>query len=282
MAWMNDTVDGDVGRPRWRHTVVLVAAAAIIGLWTIPHAGVARVSGATPRATATAGTSSMPGMVMGTPTPRSGGMGTGQPVPGTAVKPITMYEGPMEMQVLPTSGKAPTWNEISKVYHAMEIVRAATAKYRDVRVAERDGYITAPVFYVPGQGHHYVNFRRALQGDLTVDLAAPPVLVYDKVRGKMTLMAAMYLQPQSATPQQLAAIFPASLASWHAHVNICYDNTTIYPIHDRPACLAKGHRFVGSTGWMVHAWVWQQDGTGLFDMDDAHGLHRATPMGKGM
>jgi len=32
---------------------------------------------------------------------------------------------------------------------------------------------------------------------------------------------------------------------------------------------------------MVHAWVWQQDGTGLFDMDDAH-AHGAMSMGKGM
>ncbi len=282
MAWMNETVDGNVVRSRRRHAGIVVAAAAIIGLWTIPNAGVARVNGATPRATATADARSTPGMVMGTPTPRAGGLGTAQPVPGAAVKPITMYEGPMEMQVLPTSGKAPTWDEISKVYHAMEIVRAATAKYHDVRVAERDGYITAPVFYVPGQGYHYVNFRRAAQSEFKVDLATPPVLVYNKVGGKMPLVAAMYTQPQSATPQQLAAIFPASLASWHAHVNICYDNTTIYPIHDRPACLTKGYRFAGNTGWMVHTWVWQQDGTGLFDMDDAHGPHMAMPMGKGM
>ncbi len=278
MSWMNGMVDGDAIWPKRRHAVALVAAVVIVGLWAVPVVGVPRVSGATSRATATAGAGSMPGMTMSTPTPAAGGRGTGQPAPSAVVKPITMYEGPMEMQVLPTSGKAPTWVEISKVYHAMEIVRAATAKYRDIRVAERDGYITAPVFYVPGQGYHYVNFGRAVQGDLNLDLATPPVLVYNKVRGKMTLVAAMYLQPQSATPQQLAAIFPASLASWHAHVNICYDNTTIYPIHNRPSCLAKGHRFAGSTGWMVHAWVWQQDGTGLFDMDDAHG----SLMGKGM
>lgn len=282
MVGMNNTVDGNVVWSRRRHAVALVAAVALVGLWAIPVVGVAHVSGATPRATATTGAGSMPGMAMGTPTPLAGGRGAGQPAPGAAVTPITMYEGAMEMQVLPTTGKAPTWGEISKVYHAMEITRAATAKYRDVRVAERDGYITAPVFYVPGQGYHYVNFRRALQSELKLDLAAPPVLVYDKVRGKMTLVAAMYMQPQSATPQQLAAIFPASLASWHSHVNICYDNTTIYPIHNRPACLAKGYRFAGSTGWMVHAWIWQQDGTGLFDMDDAHGSHLAMPMGKGM
>ena len=70
---------------------------------------------------------------------------------------ITMVEGPLQMQVIPLTGKAPTWDEISRVYRMLARARAAMAKYQDVRVAERDGYVTAPILFVAGQGMHYLN-----------------------------------------------------------------------------------------------------------------------------
>lgn len=193
------------------------------------------------------------------------GMGSG-PAP---TKLITMTEGALQMQVLPLSGKAPTWDEVSRVYHMLDRARAATAKYQDVNVAMRDGYYTAPAFYVGSQGYHFVNPRLIPNAMRPFDVTRPPVLVYNKVDGKMVLSGLMYYMPRRTTPAQLAAIFPNSMASWHSHINICIsaDQSKVLPIHARAACEAQGGDFIPTIGWMVHAWIWHSGATGLFDMD---------------
>jgi len=278
------------GAARWgrRYAALAVAGAvALGGVAAAPHTtGAASIAAdgqahKTAQATATPGMGgTMPGMVMGTPTPLPSGSGmtmgatkatTATPKMTTATpKIMTMYEGAMEMQMYPLSGKAPTWDELSRVYHMLDKARLATAKYRDVRVAERDGYITAPVLFVVGQGYHYIN---PLLVGQPFDPTTPPVLVYNKINGKMTLSGLMYLMPDASTYQQLASIFPSSMAGWHRHINNCVtggriiDGLKIVPIHDRATCVAHGGAFLKSTGWMVHAWIWQANGSGLFDMD---------------
>ncbi len=271
------------GTARWgrRYAALAVAGAvALGGVTTATHTtGAASIAAAsharrTARATATPKMGrTMPGMVMSTPTPMPSGSGMtmGATKATTATpKMMTMYEGAMEMQMYPLSGKAPTWDELSRVYHMLDKARLATAKYRDVRVAERDGYSTAPVLFVAGQGYHYIN---PLLVGQPFDPATPPVLVYNKINGKMTLSGLMYLMPDASTYQQLASIFPASMAAWHRHINNCVtggrilNGLKLVPIHDRATCVAHGGHFLKSTGWRVHAWIWQANGSGLFDMD---------------
>jgi hypothetical protein len=213
-------------------------------------------------------------------TPTSG-MGSGPGTTTTATPPpgrlITMVEGPLQMQVIPLTGKAPTWDEISRVYRMLAQARAATVKYQDVHVATRDGYVTAPILFVAGQGMHYLNPAYVpTRTHPAFDLLRPPVLVYNRINGKIRLSGLMYYMPYGTTPQQLAAIFPASLASWHRHINICVGGTTagdpsaatakILPIHDAATCTARNGVFIAHTGWMVHTWIWHSS-SGLFALD---------------
>jgi hypothetical protein len=203
-----------------------------------------------------------------------------RPAPSGALG--TMTEGALQMQMTPLTGRAPTWADVSRVYKVVSAQVAATAKYRDLAVAKRDGYSTSPILFVDGQGAHYL---KATAHQETSPLA-DPVLVYDKIGGKQTLAGLMFLMPANATPQQLAGVFPASLASWHRHINVCVssDGTRVLPIHNRASCSARGARFVGSTGWMVHTWIGPVADTGLFALDihqgassgmnDMPGMHR--------
>ena len=77
----------------------------------------------------------------------------------------------------------------------VQLVREATMQYRDVEVAEGDGYVGDP-FCVSGgaggaTGVHYV--KSALIGDGVVNVATPEILIYQPGRYRMQLVAVEYL-----------------------------------------------------------------------------------------
>lgn len=181
-------------------------------------------------------------------------------------KPTIMHEGALEMQMLPPNGKPITWSDIATIYPELTAAKKANDKYRNVAVAERDGYFTLPVLYVPTQGYHYVKTNFLLGRAGTFDPLKPAVLVYNKVGGKMKLSSLLYLAPRGATPQQLDRLFPGSMVMWHRHINNCATYEKILPYYDRTSCAAHGGRFLPSTPWMVHAWLYEKN-VPLFAMD---------------
>jgi len=218
------------------------------------------------------------GAAVGSHSPRST-LGQRQSAPtqekaaaGTTDGIITMRQGNMEMAMTRLSGKAPTWAELQRVYTMVRSAAAATAKYNTLAAAQKDGYVTAPDLLVDGQGAHY--FDASFEARADFDPAHPAFLVYNPVHGHQVLSGLMYYVPGSLTPRQLATIFPASLASWHKHINVCITGGTsllngkaIIPYFDQASCDAHGGLFTGDTGWMVHTWIGQANGAGLFDMD---------------
>jgi len=76
----------------------------------------------------------------------------------------------------------------------------------------------------------------------------------------------MYYLPAETTAQQLAAIFPPSLASWHRHLNLCLHGSTVLPVYRAAACAQQGGDFLASTGWMAHTWLWRAH-SGIFTID---------------
>ncbi len=225
-----------------------------------------------------------------------GGLGLTTPRAATAARPMAspagqptiMNEGPYQMEVLPTSGKPPTWAEISRVYKMVDAAVKATAKYRDFAAATRDHYTTVPILFLEHQGYHYYQPQYLLQAAAGIfDVTRPPFLVYNKVNGVMTLSGLMYYVPRRFTPQQLDAIFPLSMATWHRHINNCLGtkngshpteasgaDAIALPYHDAATCSAKGGVFIKSSGWMAHTWIGKGTGiTGLFDMDMASSGH---------
>jgi hypothetical protein len=149
-------------------------------------------------------------------------------------------------------------------------LRAATAKYRDVRVAEADGYrVFAPK--LRPRVYHYTNRRDARRSMLAFDPAHPASLLYrPRADGTLELVGAMYTAPGDATLEELDARIPLSVARWHKHVNVCLprwgererlaerrDGRAVFggasPIATREACEAIGGRFRGGGRmWMVH------------------------------
>jgi len=156
-------------------------------------------------------------------------------------------------------------------------MRAALGKYRDVRVAQADGFRQ----FLPGvqqQVYHFTNRRWALEEMLRFDAAKPTSLLYRKEPdGTFVLVGAMYAAPGRASFDQLDARVPLSVARWHEHVNWCVpslggrerwretrEGRPVFgpksSIATAQACTAVGGRFVPRIfGWMVHVMAFAGD-----------------------
>jgi hypothetical protein len=104
----------------------------------------------------------------------------------------------------------------------LETLRGSIAKYRDYHVALAKGMrIFLPG--IPQDVYHFTDYATTGQeyrGHF--DLSRPGSLLYSKnPDGGYTLVGAMYSAPPEATPDDLDAIVPLSIARWHVHTNIC-------------------------------------------------------------
>jgi hypothetical protein len=157
-------------------------------------------------------------------------------------------------------------------------LRSSLARYRDVRVAESDGY---RMFAPQVKNQHVYHFTKkwsAVKAAFEFDPAAPTSLLYRKDgRGNFVLVGAMYTAPQGASDDELDRRVPLSIARWHQHVNVCVPKRgerdrwremdggrmrfgPAGTIATRQACDAAGGRFLPRVfGWMVHANVFESD-----------------------
>jgi len=140
-----------------------------------------------------------------------------------------------------------------------------TAKYRDVRVAQADGFVN--MGGALGIGYH---FARNLDPD-EVNLEKPPVLIYEddpSAPGGYALAGVMYIMKAEtgSDDQPVNSPFPKSLAMWHKHQNICMFKDNIHHRDNltEEQCQQIGGRFIKETQWMVHAWIWKESPLGVF------------------
>lgn len=150
-------------------------------------------------------------------------------------------------------------------------IREALHKYDDVRVAAADGFEELPASEGKHTIHHLSNWGWARTEARQFNPARPTSLLYrEGTDGTLTLIGAMYTAPAGATPDQLDARIPISLARWHRHVNWCAPKSgsgaqwlakrggapTYGPrsaIASRSACDSAGGQFYPTIfGWMVH------------------------------
>jgi hypothetical protein len=171
----------------------------------------------------------------------------------------------MEAQHHHAAGAPVSYTELKDTVRNLERARQATEKYRDVRVAEADGY-RAIGPDVPGMGIHFVLAAEQDQ----FDMEKPPILLYEKDpanTGGYALVGVSYLLKAPAGPdgQPTTAPFPKSLAMWHRHENICVlpDRTTSTRL-SQDQCRERGGHFTEETQWMVHAWIWKDSPLGVF------------------
>ena len=165
-------------------------------------------------------------------------------------------------------------------FRAKQIVLAARdglGKYKDVRVAEQDGYVKFLPWLESQSIFHYNNIENVVMTQTRFDAAKPVSLLYKKdAKGVMQLVGAMYGAPPDATPQALDSRLPTSVAHWHEHVDFCGPDPEAVrsgkqkidgpstarwlKISTRDACDAAGGRFVPRLfGWMAHVYLFASD-----------------------
>lgn len=155
--------------------------------------------------------------------------------------------------------------------------RVALAKYKNVRVAQREGYtIFAP--NVPQPVYHFTQAGAAIRAQFTHDVTRPTSLLYEKgTDGSFRLVGAMFTAPREATWEELDARVPLGIARWHLHTNMCIprlreterwrevaNGRPVFgptsPIATREACDAVDGRFLPVVfNWMVHVNMFEAD-----------------------
>lgn len=173
------------------------------------------------------------------------------------------------MRMTPT--RAPSAADSARASAVVATMRDALAKYRDVRVAEAEGFkIFAPEIKTQ-RVYHFTHYGKAFKEHFRFDPAQPTSLLYRKEpEGKFALVGAMYVAPKRASEEDLNARIPLSIAQWHAHVNVCVpkrgererwremrDGQMLFGptgvITTREDCASSGGRFHEQLfGWMVH------------------------------
>lgn len=115
----------------------------------------------------------------------------------------------------------------------LQQVKAASAKYKHIENAIRDGYVDIAVD-VENMGHHYM---KASLVDGNFDFRSPEILVYNKDdNGVNQLVAVEYAVPLSlARPEG----FSGSTDVWDGNA--------------------------GFSLWLLHAWVWEYNPMGVFN-----------------
>jgi hypothetical protein len=169
---------------------------------------------------------------------------------------------------------------------AKEILAAAEAvvsRYRDVNTALRDGY---QPFYPTGrigEEIHYTNHRYWRKEQHHIDYTHPASILYKRTAEGLKAVGVMYTAPRDSSPQQLNAIAPLSIATWHRHVDFCGGprglsaaeqfgpNAQFGPqgsIHTEAAChAAQGLWIPEVLNWMTHVYPDAPEKWGGMDMD---------------
>jgi hypothetical protein len=169
---------------------------------------------------------------------------------------------------------------------AAEILAAAGAvvlHYRDVDTAVHDGY--KPFFPTGRMGEeiHYTNYRYRRKEERHVDYSRPGSILYKRTAEGLKAIGVMYTAPADASPQQLDAIAPLSIATWHRHVDFCGGPKTLPAseqfgpnarfgpqgsIHTEEACRdAQGLWIPVVLDWMTHVYPNEREKWGGMDMD---------------
>jgi hypothetical protein len=122
----------------------------------------------------------------------------------------------------------------------LEIVRTATAPYRDIAAAQAAGWPTStpPCLkndMLGGMGHHYVN-RAHVDDKLVLD--RPEILLYAKdENGKQKLVAVEYIIPYRIRPRDA----------------------------EPPVIFGEALRRSDELSlWYLHVWAWEENKNGLF------------------
>jgi hypothetical protein len=157
--------------------------------------------------------------------------------------------------------------------HAQQIVLAARevlTRYADVNKALQEGYKPFHPTGKMGEEVHYTNYRYARLEQNGVNYKRPGSILYQRTPEGMKAVGVMYTAPQNSTAEELNAIAPLSIATWHRHVDFCGGPRNLPfgeqfgphaqfgpqgSIHSEEACnQAHGLWIPVVFGWMTHVY----------------------------
>ena len=194
----------------------------------------------------------------------------------------------LHMQMTPM--RTATHEDSTRALAVVAELRRGIAKYKDVAMAERDGF----QMFLPNvknqRVYHFTNYRNAFKEAFRFDPNEPTSLLYKRAPdGQMVLIGAMYTMPKRAGLDKLDERVPLATAQWHKHVNWCLpkrgetarwmerqSGRPVFgpesPIATQAACDAVGGDFHESLfGWMIHANVFEGEDLGKIFGDEHAG-----------
>jgi len=177
-----------------------------------------------------------------------------------------------------TAMRTETAEDAARASEVVTQLRAGLEKYKDYRVALREGYkIFLP--NLPQPEYHFTNYLNGFLESFSFDPSRPTSLLYRKTSDGYALVGAMYTMPKRATEEQLNARVPLSVAMWHLHTNLCMPPKNQWRAADwskfglqgsiatEQACDAAGGRFQPIIfGWMVHVYPYENSLEKVFAM----------------
>jgi len=123
----------------------------------------------------------------------------------------------------------------------LQQARAATARYRDINNAIKDGYSNINVD-VPNMGHHFMNVKLV---DGTFDIRKPEILVYNGL--------------DEGNPELVAVEYAVNYRDANGNITSPPDGFT------GTGDVWKGESETGFPFWLCHAWVWKYNPNGVFN-----------------
>ena len=162
--------------------------------------------------------------------------------------------------------------EVARLVEQLDSVRSATERYKDVNAALADGYEQVGG-EVPNMGAHFIHDDRVNDGVLNVE--EPEFVLYDQDRaGRWRLVGTAFVLPREVDPPSAADAagddhpegFEGPLDNWHVHYQLCTLPNGGFQTLSQEACEDRDGVFAPSYGWMIHAWVHDDNPLGVFSM----------------
>ena len=161
---------------------------------------------------------------------------------------------------------------LARLVEQLDSVRTATQKYRDVNAALADGYVQVGGV-VPNMGAHFIHEERVKDGVLNVE--EPEIVLYDRDQGgQWRLVGTAFVLPREADPLSVVEAtgddhpgrFEGPLDNWHVHYQLCTLPNGGFRTLSQEACEGRNGIFTPSFGWMIHAWVHDDNPLGVFSV----------------
>jgi hypothetical protein len=162
--------------------------------------------------------------------------------------------------------------------------RRIIEKYKDHRLAQRDGY--KPFLpHLPLPEYHFTNYWYGAEAAFRFNVEHPTSLLYVKEGKGYRLTGVMFTAAASASLEELNRRVPLSVAQWHLHVNFCLPPPGRRAEMFRPnprfglegsiateqECDEAGGRFLPRLfGWMVHVYPYEERTEDVFRIPGHH------------